>query len=89
MLAHSAAWHTAGFGGLLSQLKLGLHPHAQKVVQPSHGEPGHCLPLKVLSGVYGHVDIALRTSIVPEAITLEHVSKVRRGDSLICWAWFE
>ncbi|GAQ81617.1 hypothetical protein KFL_000850330 [Klebsormidium nitens] len=80
VLAHSAAWHTPGFGGLLSQLKLGLHPQAQRVVQPSHGEPGHCLPLKVLDGSYGHVDVALRTSVVPEAITLEHVSKTTAFD---------
>jgi hypothetical protein len=78
VLAHSAAWHTPGFGGLLSQLKLGLHPQAQKVVTPSHGEPGHCLPLKVVDGTCGHVDIALRTSVIPEAVTLEHVSKVSR-----------
>ncbi|GJZ81761.1 SUN domain-containing protein 1-like protein [Tanacetum coccineum] len=44
-----------------------------KVLQPSFGQPGECFPLK---GECGFVEIKLRTAIVPEAITLEHVDKV-------------
>lgn len=43
-----------------------------KVLQPSFGQPGECFPLK---GDSGFVEIKLRTAIVPEAITLEHVDK--------------
>nr|GEU74395.1 protein SAD1/UNC-84 domain protein 1-like [Tanacetum cinerariifolium] len=43
-----------------------------KVLQPSFGQPGECFPLK---GESGFVEIKLRTAIVPEAITLEHVDK--------------
>uniref|UniRef100_A0A0C9S311 TSA: Wollemia nobilis Ref_Wollemi_Transcript_15958_1944 transcribed RNA sequence n=1 Tax=Wollemia nobilis TaxID=56998 RepID=A0A0C9S311_9CONI len=49
-----------------------VHPYASKVLEPSFGEPGHCLPLKS-NNVF--IDIALRTSILPEAVTLEHVAK--------------
>ncbi|PIA48705.1 hypothetical protein AQUCO_01400936v1 [Aquilegia coerulea] len=45
---------------------------AQKMLQPSFGEPGHCFPLK---GSNGFVDIKLRTDIIPDAVTLEHVAK--------------
>lgn len=45
---------------------------AVKMLQPSFGQPGECFPLK---GDNGFVEIKLRTAIVPEAITLEHVSK--------------
>ncbi|GKC06795.1 SAD1/UNC-84 domain protein 1-like protein [Tanacetum coccineum] len=43
-----------------------------KLLQPSFGQPGECFPLK---GESGFVEIKLRTAIVPEAITLEHVDK--------------
>eukprot|EP00897_Mesotaenium_endlicherianum_P001679 jgi/Mesen1/1539/ME000133S00547 len=49
-----------------------LHPWAANLLQPGNGVPGGCLPLK---GTNGTVDIALRTSILPSAITLEHVAK--------------
>eukprot|EP00252_Welwitschia_mirabilis_P005443 TRINITY_DN1592_c1_g1_i5.p1 TRINITY_DN1592_c1_g1~~TRINITY_DN1592_c1_g1_i5.p1 ORF type:complete len:475 (+),score=75.30 TRINITY_DN1592_c1_g1_i5:437-1861(+) len=49
-----------------------LHPHASKMLEPSFGEPGQCLPLK---GSRVFVDIALRTSIFVNAVTLEHVAK--------------
>ncbi|KAH9295129.1 hypothetical protein KI387_038717, partial [Taxus chinensis] len=49
-----------------------VHPYASKILEPSFGDPGQCLPLKS-SNVF--VDIALRTSILPEAVTLEHVSQ--------------
>lgn len=48
------------------------HSLASKILEPSFGEPGQCLPLKG-SNVY--VEIALRTSIFPDAFSLEHVSK--------------
>ncbi|XP_024380768.1 SUN domain-containing protein 2 [Physcomitrium patens] len=48
------------------------HPLAQKVLEPSFGEPGECLPLK---GSNVFVEISLRTAILPDAVTLEHVSK--------------
>lgn len=50
----------------------GVHSDADKLLKPSFGEPGHCFPLK---GSSGFVQIKLRTAIVPEAITLEHVAK--------------
>ncbi|CAA0827998.1 Protein SAD1/UNC-84 domain protein 1 [Striga hermonthica] len=45
---------------------------AEKLIRPSFGEPGQCFPLK---GQNGFVNIKLRTAIVPEAVTLEHVAK--------------
>ncbi|KAL5061920.1 hypothetical protein RYX36_023657 [Vicia faba] len=50
----------------------GVHPNADKMLKPSFGEPGQCFPLK---GSSGFVQIKLRTEIIPEAITLEHVAK--------------
>ncbi|KAG4203385.1 hypothetical protein ERO13_A05G398100v2 [Gossypium hirsutum] len=49
-----------------------VHPNADKMLKPSFGEPGQCFPLK---GSSGFVQIKLRTAIIPEAITLEHVAK--------------
>ncbi|KAG6630844.1 SUN domain-containing protein 1-like [Carya illinoinensis] len=46
--------------------------NADKMLRPSFGEPGQCF---ALSGSSGFVQIRLRTAIVPEAITLEHVAK--------------
>lgn len=51
----------------------GVHPDADKMLKPSFGEPGQCFPLK---GSAGFVQIRLRTAVVPEAVTLEHVAKV-------------
>lgn len=62
-------WHQL-FGGVLPGSN--KHSLANKILEPSFGEPGQCLPLKG-SNVY--VEIALRTSIFPEAFSLEHVSK--------------
>ncbi|KAK6140481.1 hypothetical protein DH2020_025762 [Rehmannia glutinosa] len=45
---------------------------ADKMIRPSFGEPGHCFPLK---GRSGFIEIRLRTAIIPEAVTLEHVAK--------------
>ncbi|XP_031373363.1 SUN domain-containing protein 1-like [Punica granatum] len=50
----------------------GVHSGAYKMLRPSFGEPGACFPLK---GNSGFVEIRLRTAIVPEAVTLEHVAK--------------
>ncbi|OVA01235.1 Sad1/UNC-like [Macleaya cordata] len=50
----------------------GVHPDAQKMLEPSFGEPGRCFPLK---GNNGFVTIILRSPIIPEAVTLEHVAK--------------
>ncbi|KAF8403517.1 hypothetical protein HHK36_011621 [Tetracentron sinense] len=56
----------------LTKGRNGVHSDAQKMLQPSFGEPGQCFPLK---GRNGFVEIKLRTTIIPEAITLEHVAK--------------
>ncbi|GFP93949.1 sun domain-containing protein 2 [Phtheirospermum japonicum] len=45
---------------------------AEQMIKPSFGEPGRCFALK---GQSGFVEIRLRTAIVPEAVTLEHVAK--------------
>ncbi|KAF8115228.1 hypothetical protein N665_0029s0068 [Sinapis alba] len=49
-----------------------VHTNAVKMLTPSFGEPGQCFALK---GSNGYVQIRLRGPIVPEAFTLEHVSK--------------
>ncbi|KAK9154469.1 hypothetical protein Sjap_001949 [Stephania japonica] len=43
-----------------------------RMLQPSFGEPGMCFPFK---GDNGFVVIMLRSAIIPEALTLEHVAK--------------
>ena len=50
-----------------------VYKDSEKMLKPSFGEPGQCFPLK---GDSGFVQIRLRTTIIPEAITLEHVDKV-------------
>ncbi|CAN6230533.1 unnamed protein product [Urochloa humidicola] len=49
-----------------------VHGTAQKMLEPSFGQPGECFALK---GSSGFVDVKLRAGIIPEAITLEHVDK--------------
>lgn len=49
-----------------------VYGKAHKILEPSAGEPGQCFPLR---GSSGFVEIRLREGIIPEAITLEHVSK--------------
>nr|XP_010907926.1 SUN domain-containing protein 2 [Elaeis guineensis] len=62
------------------------------MLEPSFGEPGQCFPLQ---GSSGFVEIRLRTGIIPEAVTLEHVSKRVAYDSSSApkdcraSAWFE
>lgn len=49
-----------------------VHEAAQKMLEPSFGQPGECFALE---GSSGFVQIKLRTGIIPEAVTLEHVDK--------------
>ncbi|EES06365.1 protein SAD1/UNC-84 domain protein 2 [Sorghum bicolor] len=49
-----------------------VHTTAQKMLEPSFGQPGECFALK---GSSGFVKVKLRTGIIPEAVTLEHVDK--------------
>lgn len=71
MLSRTGDWSTMAFSMLPGATR--RHPLAQKVLEPSFGEPGQCLPLK---GSNVFVEISLRTAIHPDAVTLEHVSKV-------------
>lgn len=61
----------SGWGSLTNRNK--VFSDAEKMLLPSFGEPGQCFPLK---GSSGFVQIKLRTAIIPEAVTLEHVAKV-------------
>ncbi|XP_072985548.1 SUN domain-containing protein 2-like [Typha latifolia] len=66
-----------GFGKVSSWLSVGkgrnaIHGNAHKMLEPSFGEPGQCFALQ---GSSGFVEIQLRTAIILEAVTLEHVSK--------------
>ncbi|KAF2297625.1 hypothetical protein GH714_000389 [Hevea brasiliensis] len=61
-----------GSNWFLMSSRSGIHPDAVNMLKPSFGEPGQCFPLK---GSRGFVQIRLRTSIIPEAVTLEHVAK--------------
>ncbi|CAH9073347.1 unnamed protein product [Cuscuta epithymum] len=49
-----------------------VHTDAQKMLMPSFGEPGQCFSLR---GKIGFVQIRLRTAIIADAVTLEHVAK--------------
>eukprot|EP01018_Ginkgo_biloba_P025681 Gb_11080 [translate_table: standard] len=70
-LGNGRSWGFAPLDFLIKNVG-SIHPYAAKVLEPSFGEPGQCLPLK---GSRVFVDIALRTSIFIEAVTLEHVAK--------------
>ncbi|GMJ14361.1 SAD1/UNC-84 domain protein 1, ARABIDOPSIS SAD1/UNC-84 DOMAIN PROTEIN 1 [Hibiscus trionum] len=61
-----------GLNWFLESSRNAVHRDADKMLKPSFGEPGQCFPLK---GSNGFVQIKLRTAIIPEAITLEHVAK--------------
>ncbi|GAB2218895.1 hypothetical protein Droror1_Dr00002128 [Drosera rotundifolia] len=50
----------------------GVHQNAEKMLTPSFGEPGQCFALK---GSSGFVVVRLKSAVIPEAITLEHVAK--------------
>ncbi|WOL18048.1 hypothetical protein Cni_G26841 [Canna indica] len=69
-----------------------VHPNAQRMLEPSFGEPGKCFALQ---GNNGFIKIRLKTGIIPEAVTLEHVPKsvaYDRSSALkdcTVSAWFE
>ncbi|KAL0429477.1 UNVERIFIED_CONTAM: SUN domain-containing protein 1 [Sesamum radiatum] len=70
--------HSEPYGGGVWFLNR-VSPEAGKMIRPSFGEPGQCFPLK---GRSGFIEIRLRSAIVPEAVTLEHVAKFV-GDCLV------
>ncbi|XP_052172331.1 SUN domain-containing protein 1-like [Diospyros lotus] len=73
VVKHSEAFYGAGKSSFISLgSRNGVHKDAQKMLRPSFGEPGQCFPFK---GSSGFLQIKLRTAIIPEAITLEHVDK--------------
>ncbi|KAK9073893.1 hypothetical protein SSX86_006487 [Deinandra increscens subsp. villosa] len=88
VLKHSEAFN--GGRRVSSWFSGNVRNDAVKMLQPSFGQPGECFPLK---GDSGFVEIKLRTAIVPEAITLEHVSKSVAFDSSTApkdckvWGW--
>ncbi|XP_071724636.1 SUN domain-containing protein 1 [Rutidosis leptorrhynchoides] len=71
VVKHSEPFNLGG-SWLLSKVKGGVRNDPAIMLTPSFGEPGQCFALQ---GSNGFVQIRLRTAIVPEAITLEHVSK--------------
>lgn len=75
VVKHSEPYDVGKASGWLSvpKVKSNIHSSAQKMLEPSFGEPGQCFPLQ---GNSGFVEIKLRTAIIPDAVTLEHVSKV-------------
>ncbi|KAF5749511.1 SUN domain-containing protein 3-like [Tripterygium wilfordii] len=73
VVKHSEAILDGSRGNWLTLLnRNSVHKDAEKMLKPSFGEPGQCFPLK---GSSGFVQIRLRSAIVPEAVTLEHVAK--------------
>lgn len=74
VVRHSEPYHFWKSNGWFSAAKdrNGVHANANKMLEPSFGEPGQCFPLQ---GSSGFAEIRLRTGIIPEAITLEHVSR--------------
>lgn len=76
VVKHSEPFITkSGSGDVFSWLtnRNAVSNNADKILTPSFGEPGQCFALK---GDSGFVQIRLRTAIIPEAVTLEHVAKV-------------
>ncbi|XP_027354861.1 SUN domain-containing protein 1 [Abrus precatorius] len=72
VVKHSEVYDVGRGNWFLKSARNGVHPSADKMLKPSFGEPGQCFPLKDTSGF---VQIRLRTAIIPEAVTLEHVAK--------------
>ncbi|KAL5568746.1 hypothetical protein UlMin_025321 [Ulmus minor] len=72
VLKHSDPWSAGKGSNWFLTSKKGVDGHAVRMLKPSFGEPGQCFPLR---GSSGFVQIKLRTAIIPEAITLEHVAK--------------
>ncbi|MQM00225.1 hypothetical protein Taro_032967 [Colocasia esculenta] len=71
-------WHSEPYDlGMSSWIPMGkgrngIHTNAHKMLEPSFGEPGQCFPLR---GNTGFVEIQLRTAIILDSVTLEHVAK--------------
>ncbi|WVZ71661.1 hypothetical protein U9M48_020225 [Paspalum notatum var. saurae] len=59
-------------GNIITGWFAGDKADPEKMLQPSFGEPGQCFAMQ---GSNGFVEIKLKTGIIPEAVTLEHVSK--------------
>ncbi|KAH1148410.1 SUN domain-containing protein 1 [Glycine soja] len=72
VVKHSEVFDLVRGNWFLKSARNGVHPNAEKMLKPSFGEPGQCFPLK---DSRGFVQIRLRTAIIPEAVTLEHVAK--------------
>ncbi|NP_001146585.1 SUN domain-containing protein 1-like [Zea mays] len=71
VVRHSEAYvPKRGFMVWMSGVDVG--PKPEKMLQPSFGEPGQCFALQ---GSNGFVEVKLKSGIIPEAVTLEHVSK--------------
>ncbi|KAG8388422.1 hypothetical protein BUALT_Bualt02G0124200 [Buddleja alternifolia] len=74
VLSHSEPYGVGKMGGAVSWWanRNMVSVKAEKIISPSFGEPGQCFPLK---GASGFIEIRLRTAIIPDAVTLEHVAK--------------
>lgn len=66
VIGKASSWLSVG------KVKNSIHSSARKMLEPSFGEPGQCFPLQ---GNSGFVEIRLISGIIPDAVTLEHVSK--------------
>lgn len=71
VLMHSEPYVSGKFSNWFERSKP-VHANSKKMLEPSFGEPGQCFALR---GSSGFVDVKLRSGIVPEAVTLEHVAK--------------
>ncbi|ESQ48965.1 hypothetical protein EUTSA_v10020697mg [Eutrema salsugineum] len=72
VMDHSDPYLVGNGGNWFGTSRRRVHSKAAKMLTPSFGEPGQCFPLK---GSNGYVQVRLRAPIIPEAVTLEHVSK--------------
>nr|VDD46847.1 unnamed protein product [Brassica oleracea] len=72
VMDHSDPFLVGIVGNWFGTSRRRVHSKAVKMLTPSFGEPGQCFPLK---GSNGFVQVRLRAPVVPEAVTLEHVSK--------------
>ncbi|OMP09901.1 hypothetical protein COLO4_05028 [Corchorus olitorius] len=72
VVRHSEPFHAVKGSNWFLKNQNAVYREADRMLKPSFGEPGECFALK---GSKGFVQIKLRTAIIPEAITLEHVAK--------------
>ncbi|KAF8106597.1 hypothetical protein N665_0137s0048 [Sinapis alba] len=72
VMDHSDPYIVGSGGSWFVIIRRRVHSKAVKMLTPSFGEPGQCFPMK---GSSGYVQVRLRAPIIPEAVTLEHVSK--------------